>query len=118
MSPTGIPKGNSPVEQNESILNPADAAKQKQLGQLRPDMTIREFFEAQGMDVDRNTLMDLAQFSQKQMQNRTMPGKLRNMQGATPQAPGPQAPGPQAPTSGAPMPPSSGMEGLVNKLGG
>lgn len=106
MMPPGVPRGNTPAEQTESIFNPADVAKQRQMGQLRPDMTIREFFEAQGLDVDRNTLKDLAGLAGRHASNRTMAGKLRGM-GATPE--------------GGPPPvetPPPGMENLVNKLGG
>ena len=47
-----------PMRATESVLNPTDIAVKSARGDLRADMTIREFYESIGLDVDRNTLAD------------------------------------------------------------
>lgn len=103
MNPMGAPPGPSgPMAgPSESVLNAGDVAKQGAMG-VRPDMTIREYFQAQGLDVDRNTMVDLAKWSQSQLKNRTTEGKL----GAGGPAPGPEMP-----------PEPGGLGGLANNLG-
>lgn len=101
--PQGAPAG--PPQGRESLLNPVDLVKKTQMGEVRPDMTIREFFAAQGLDVDRNTIADMGQFLAGQVKNRTMAGKL----GAPGAAAGGVAPGTPAP--------KPGLQGLMGKLG-
>jgi len=106
MPPQGMPPGGGAgLPQNrDSLLNPMDMVKKTQMGQVRPDMSIREFFSSQGLDVDQNTVADLGQFLSGQVKNRTMAGKLG--------APG--ATGGMSPATPAPKP---GLQGLMGKLG-
>lgn len=108
------PGGAGPPPGRESLLNPMDMARKSQMGEVRPDMTIREFFADQGLDVDQHTIADMAQFLQGQMKNRTMAGKLgAGAPGGPPGgAPG-GMPGGMPPTPGA----KPGLEGLMGRLG-
>jgi hypothetical protein len=93
-----------------------DMAKKTQMGEVRPDMTIREFFANQGLDVDQNTVADMAQFLQRQVQNRTMAGKLGA--GAPGGMPGRGMPGGGMPQGATPTPqPRPGLQGLMGRLG-
>lgn len=119
--PQGMPPGGgSPVEKNLSVLNPADAQLQFASGQITPDMTIRDFFSKQGIDVD-GPVSQLTDFISKQQQNANPVNKMRNIAADTAlqKGGGPQTmPGvkPMVAPPGQPSP--AGMEGLMNRLGG
>lgn len=67
------------MEQNRSMLNPADATMMMQEGKFRPDMTVRDFLqESMGVDVD-GPVSQLIEASKKQLQNRSAIGKTANM---------------------------------------
>lgn len=88
------------VKQNMSIFNPTDATAMRESGQFRPDMTIRDFFAQQGVDVD-GPVTQLLQFVKDQAQKASPLNKMQAIagQGASQRAPaGPQAgQGPSAP---------------------
>ena len=114
------PPGQSPVNKNLSVLNPADAQLQFASGQVTPNMTIREFLAKQGIDVD-GPISQLQGFLEKQQQNANPINKMRNISADTAlqKGGGPQSmPGvkPMVAPPGQPSP--AGMEGLMNKLGG
>jgi hypothetical protein len=89
-------------------------------GQVSPDMTIRDFFQKQGIDVD-GPVTQLVDFAKKQVANANPLTKMRNIAADTSLKPGggpPTMPGVkpmQAPPS---QPGPQGMEGLLNRLGG
>ena len=122
MPPGGMPEGPPPggmdpvanMEQNRSMLNPADAAMSLQEGKIRPDMTVREFLQTNmGIDVD-GPVTQLIEASKKQLQNRTAIGKAANMsQGGPP--PGPVGRPPAVPPQRGMGPP--GLGGLMEEMG-
>lgn len=119
MSPN-VPPRKSPVGDNLSVLNPEDAKLQMASGQVRPDMTVREFFESKGIDVD-GPITQLTDFFNKQKQNADPLAKMRNIAADTALQKGgqpPMMPGvkPMVAPPGQPAP--AGMEGLLGKLGG
>lgn len=118
--PKGMPPGKSPVNDNLSNLNPNDASLQFASGQIRPDMTIRQYFATKGIDVD-GPVSQLTDFMAKQQQNANPMNKMRNIaadtalqKGGQPQTmPGPK---PMVQPPGQPAP--AGIQGLLNKVGG
>ena len=119
----GGPSPSPQVDPTDSAFNATDVAKNARIGRITPDMTIREYFQVNGMDVDRNTVADLAQWAQKQAQQRTTLGKIQSA-GASPLPSGgppprmPAGQGAPSPMGGGPTPPAGGMEGIMRKLGG
>lgn len=99
-------------KQNRSTFNPMDAASMKQDGTIRPDMTIAEFFQSRyGLDVNTNTIMDLAQAGKKDIENSVPVKKMQNMAGG-PGMGQPPAPQPQAGPQGQ----AGGLRELVNGM--
>lgn len=129
MPPQGMPpQGNpmsggrqpSPIMKNLSVLNPKDANLIGSSGQFSPDMTVRDFLAQQGIDVD-GPATQLVEMAKKQSANANPMNKMRNIAADTGLKPGGQPstmPGvkPMVAPPGQPAP--SGMEGLLNKLGG
>ena len=104
--PGGMPGGGGPMQamrQNESVLNPTDMAMKATRGEVRPDMTIREFYQTLGLDVDRNTMKDLGAALAQQGKNANPLNKVQAMArpGGPPGAPPGGAP-PMGAQSGAP----------------
>ena len=105
----------------KSLLNPADAASQAQSGQIRPNMTVRDFLGSQGVDVD-GPVSQLVKFAQGQVQNANPLNKLGQQGGAPGATPRPAAPPPRpgglGAGAGARAPqPRQGLGDLVNQLG-
>ena len=108
MAPAGAPQGGPPrmgMQGQGSVLNPNDMARKVSSGQISMDMTIRDFYAQMGLDVDQNTLGDLAQTMKGQAQTATPVGKMRATAGGV-------AAGPPA------APPPGGMAGLMSRAGG
>jgi hypothetical protein len=79
------------IKQNRSVLNPMDATMMAQEGAISPDMTIAQFLQQEGIDVN-GPVSQLQQFAKKQVQNANPMTKARNIaQGAGGQS---QAPPP------------------------
>ena len=84
------PMGQDPVQANKSLFNPADASLMKQSGEVSQDMSVRDFMQTMGIDVDGpvSQLFDAAGPMSKQMQNKGGVAKMQNIaQGAGPSAP-------------------------------
>lgn len=102
MPPQGMPGGDamSKVKENMSIFNPTDATMMRESGQFSPDMTVRDFFAQNGVDVD-GPITQLLKFVQDQAQKASPLNKMRAIagQGAPPAGPqagqGPSAPPPE-----------------------
>jgi hypothetical protein len=114
------PGGPSPVMKNMSALNPVDAATMASSGNFTPDMTVRDYFQKMGIDVD-GPVTQLVEFAKKQSQNANPMNKMRNIaadtalqKGGTPQPM--TGPKPMVAPPGQPAP--SGLSGLMQKLGG
>jgi hypothetical protein len=123
-NPPGMPGGNamppSPVLKNLSMLNPNDAVMMKASGMVTPKTTVREFFEQQGVDVD-GPVTQLSDLAKRQIANNDPLTKMKNIAADTALQKGgqpPTMPGvkPMVAPPGQPAP--SGMEGLMNRLGG
>ena len=123
MPPGGGPPpdmgGGDPVanmEQNRSMLNPADATMMMQEGKIRPDMTVREFLQStMGVDVD-GPVTQLIEASKKQLQNRTAIGKAANMAG--PQGPQGRPGRPAFVQPGQGGPPPGGLDEMMGQMRG
>lgn len=114
------PQGPSPVTKNLSALNPNDASLMAASGQISPDMSIRDFFQKQGIDVD-GPVTQLVDFAKKQVQNANPINKMRNIASEASLKPGgapPTMPGAKPMVAPPSAPAPSGMEGLLNRLGG
>ena len=90
------------VGENQSIFNPADAAMMSQTGKIRPDMTIREFFEQQGVDVD-GPLTQLAKMGRDQAMKAKPQAKAQALGGQ---------PAPEAPAG-----PPPGLDQMISSMG-
>ncbi|MFA5262020.1 MAG: hypothetical protein WC450_12425 [Candidatus Omnitrophota bacterium] len=114
--PGGAPGGQDPVanmEQNRSLLNPADATMAMQEGKIDPNMSVRDFLQQNmGVDVD-GPVTQLIEASKKQLQNRTAIGKAANMgkPGQMPQG----RPAMVQPGQGGPPP---GLDSLMGQMRG
>jgi hypothetical protein len=124
MQPQPNPASNaqapSPVLKNLSMANPTDSILMKASGMVTPKTTVREFFEMQGVDVD-GPVTQLTALAKKQFENANPINKMKNIAADTALQKGgqpPTQPGvkPMVAPPGQPAP--SGMEGLMNKLGG
>jgi hypothetical protein len=84
------------VKENMSIFNPVDATVMRESGQFPPDMTIRDFFAQQGVDVD-GPMTQLLQFVKGQAQKASPLGKMQAIAGGAGQQGGgePSAPPPE-----------------------
>ena len=100
-----------------SMFNPTDAAMMKK--QIDPKMTLRQFFESQGYNVDTTTLI---QFAQDQAQKAQPVNKAKMMGGQPPGQPSGQPPmgmgSPPAAPVGGPQEPSLGgaLRGMRNQM--
>ena len=119
LPPSSPPMG-SAVDNNLSSLNPADVSLQMASGQITPDMTIADYFKGKGIDVN-GPVSQLFDYMDKQKQNANPITKMRNIAADTALQKGGQPPiqpgvKPMVMPPGQPAP--SGMEGLMNRLGG
>lgn len=98
----------SNLEANRSVANPTDLAAMQQNGQIGGDMSVRQFLENLGIDVE-GSAQQLVELQKKHMQNASPTGKMMNMaQGASPSIPQ---------QGRRPMAETSGLEGLRQRLG-
>ena len=126
--PQGMPPGGgrpapgpqdvqSKLQGSMSMFNPTDAAMMKK--QIDPKMTLRQFFESQGYNVDTTTLI---QFAQDQAQKAQPVNKAKAMGGQPlSQSPGQPSMGmgsPSAAPVGGPQEPSLGgaLKGMRNQM--
>jgi hypothetical protein len=82
-------------------------------GRFNEKMTVRDALQELGIDVD-GPVTQLTEFAQKQTQNATVPGKMKNI--ASMGQPAPPPPGGMGPAPGPQGPPPS-LEGLMNMQG-
>ena len=96
------------LEANRSVMNPTDLNAMQQQGQISPDMSVRQFLENLGINVE-GPAQQLVELQKKHMQNASPTGKMQSMaQGASPSIPQ-QGRRPEAETPG--------LEGLRQRLG-
>ena len=106
-----MPTGNAnqaatAIRQNRSMANPTDAAALMQTGDIQPNMTIAQFFGKFGIDVNKDPVTKLAQFTQDQLSKANPMNKMSAIAGA-PSSPGaPPGPGgsPGPAPGGSPAP--------------
>jgi len=115
----GMPPGGGEdkFEKNVSLFNPADAALMKSRGDVQPNMTIRDFFQKQGLNVD-GPVMQLVEFAKKQMKSASPLGKAQDIGGGAPPPGGPGGMPPGMPGGGGPPGGSPGLAGLLKQGGG
>jgi hypothetical protein len=100
------------MKQNMSIFNPTDATIMRESGQFNPNMTVRDFFAQNGVDVD-GPVIQLLKFVKDQAQKANPLNKMKAMAGG-----GPQGQPPQAPQGMPPGAPQEGLGGLVKQMRG
>jgi hypothetical protein len=110
----------SPVDKNLSALNPNDAALMAAKSPINPGMTVADYLKQIGIDVN-GPVQQLIDFAQKQQQNANPINKIRNIAADTALQRGGQPPvqpgvKPMVTPPGQPSP--SGMQGLLNRIGG
>lgn len=113
-------RGNDPMSQNRTAMNPTDMAFMKSSGQMRPDMTWAEFWQNGFGIAPTDTMQEALPKLQKNVQNASPMGKMKNMAQGGPQAGMPPAP-PQGaqnpmPQGRKPMVQSGGLEGLLGQM--
>jgi len=109
----------SKLQGSMSMFNPTDAAMMKK--QIDPKMTLRQFFESQGYNVDTTTLI---QFAQDQAQKAQPVNKAKMMGGQPPGQPpmggamgGGMGSPPAAPVGGPQEPDLGGaLRGMRNQM--
>lgn len=90
----GMPPKDNAIERNKSVFNPTDAAQMLSSGQMRQDMTVKDFIENVFKVPITAPATALAEAIKKQAGNRTVRGKASSI---AEQAQGPQGPMPQRP---------------------
>lgn len=121
--PTGMPdEAGAKIEGARSIFNPADAAMMKTRGDVTAQMTIRDFLQKEGLNVD-GPLTQLVDYAKTQLKNASPVGKAQEIGGGMPPAGGPMGGPPMAPAGGPPpggMPPGGqpGLSGLLGNMRG
>lgn len=114
--PMGGPKPGGAYEKNRSMLNPTDMAGMATRGEVGPNMTVRELFEKNGVDVD-GPISQLAGFMKKQVGNADPMTKMQNV--ARDSGGGFGGAGATRPMGGPPQgQPPQGLAGLAKQLGG
>lgn len=68
------------LEENKSFFNPTDLAGMAGKQEITPDMTIRQFFESQGMDVE-GPITQLVEWQKSQMQKADPLNKMKAIAG-------------------------------------
>ena len=103
-APMGNPKAAaSAIAQNRSVFNPTDMAAMGQTGDVTANMTIAQFFSKFGIDVNRDPVTKLAQFTQDQLSKANPMNKMSAIAGGSP--------------SGAPSPGQAGGGGQSAPVG-
>lgn len=124
MPPGGGGMGGGPmsgaVGKNLSALTPGGAAAMAAANPASPNMTVRDYLAKLGINVD-GPVQQLIDFAQKQQENANPINRIRNIAADTALQKGgqpPTRPGvkPMVQPPGQPSP--SGMQGLLNRLGG
>lgn len=109
--PMGGDRGMGPtagqvMEQSRSAFNPVDAAAMQQ-NPIDPNTTtVRQFFQAKGIDVD-GPLVQLVDYAKNQIQNSSMAEKTKAMAGAAPE------PNPMEQKMAGGAPPGNAMDALM-----
>jgi len=107
------------IRENRSMFNPTDASMMAQEGEIRPDMSIREYFATLGVDVE-GPVTQLIEMAKGQMQKADPMNKMKAIAGGPPQGQPPmggppQGQPPQMPQGRAPQP-TPGMGGLLKQM--
>jgi len=113
----GMPKsGGGALEnfkKNRSLAAPVDAAMMVQDGTIKPEMTIAEFFQnTMGLDVNKNTVMDMVAASKDNVAKGLNPMKKMEALAGGPGMGQPPAQAPMAPPQGEPK----GLDDLINTM--
>lgn len=87
------------VRGNMSVFNPTDIAMMGQNGMLRQDMTVRQYLETVGIDVD-GPVSQFKEAAQSQMQKADGGNKMKAIAGAPGMGQAPQQPRPQGQPQG------------------
>ena len=104
------------LKANRSVFNPVDASMMKQEGEIRPDMTVREYFAKLGVDVE-GPVSQLIDMAKDQMGKADPMNKMKSIAGGPMPGPKMGQPGGQPPQQ--PMgrrPQAAGMEGLLKTM--
>lgn len=129
--PMGMPPGGAPpgrgapppgnagqaataIRDNRSVFHPTDMAAMQQTGDVQANMTIAQFFQKFGIDVNRDPVSKLAQFTQDQLSKANPVNKMGAIAGAPGGAPGGGAPAGSPPGA----PPPAGGGGLSSLMSG
>ena len=107
------------IREQRSMFNPTDASMMAQEGEIRPDMSIREFFASKGIDVE-GPVTQLVEMAKGEMQKADPMNKMKAIAGGPPQGQPPQGPpqmgqSPQMPQGRRPQQ-APGMGGLLNQM--
>jgi len=104
----------SAIAQNRSVFHPTDMAAMTQTGDVSGNMTIAQFFSKFGIDVNRDPVTKLAQFTQDQLSKANPMNKMSAIAGGSPSgAPGPAPSGGGGTPSPGGAPPSAGLASLM-----
>ena len=119
MPPQGMPP-QSPVDKNLSAMDPTGAALMSAKNPVNPGMTVADYLKQMGIDVN-GPVQQLIDFAQKQQANANPMNRMRNIAADTALQKGGQPPvqpgvKPMVQPPGQPSP--SGLQGLMQKLGG
>jgi hypothetical protein len=116
----GMPPGAGPVQKNLSAMTPGGAALMAASNPITPGMTVADYLQKMGIDVN-GPVQQLIDFAQKQQQNANPINRMRNIAADTALQKGgqpPAQPGVKPMVAPPAQPSPTGMQGLLNKLGG
>lgn len=116
----GADPGQSPVDKNLSAMTPGGAALMGSKAGASPNMSVGDYLKTIGIDVN-GPVQQLIDFAQKQQANANPMNRVRNIAADTALQKGgqpPTQPGvkPMVQPPGQPSP--SGLQGLMQRLGG
>lgn len=120
MAPGGPPGAGNPgqaaqaIRDNRSIFHPTDMAAMQQTGDISQNMTIAQFFAKFGIDVNKDPVTKLAQFTQDQLSKANPMTKMSAIAGGSPGAGPAGAPPSSSPPGGAPP---TGLADLASMKG-
>jgi len=93
------------MDETKSMMNPTDLAGIAESGEITPDMSIRQFLEMNGMDVE-GPVTQLVEWQMKQMENADPLNKMKAIagKGGMPQGGANMQPQGQPPGAGSRLP--------------